>query len=152
MGIAEDKAAGEVEKITEKYRKKIDSIEKKIKQEKRDLSMKEMEYDDRKREELFSIGETALGLVFGRRRTTGLSSAVTKRRMTKKAKGMMEGIEAEILEFKKEMEDLSIELKEEVEKIEEGAKEKAGVTEEVEVSLEKNDIFVKDFGILWIPV
>lgn len=152
LEIAKDRAAGEVEKITEKYKKNIESIEKKIKREERDLSMREMEYDDRKREELFSIGETALGLVFGRRRTTGLSSAVTKRRMTKKAKGMMDGIEAEILELKKEMDDLSIELEEEVEKIEDEAKEKAGVAEEVEVSLEKNDIFVKDFGILWTPV
>jgi hypothetical protein len=152
LETAEDKAAEEVEKITEKYKKKIESIEKKIKQEQRDLSMREMEYEDRKKEELLSIGETAIGLVFGRKRTTGLSSAVTKRRMTKKAKGMMEGIEAELLEFKKEMDDLSAELEEEVEKIEEEAKERAGVTEEVEVSLEKNDIFLKDFGILWIPV
>ncbi len=152
LEIAEDKAAGEVEKITEKYKKNIESIEKKIKQEQRYLSMREMEYEDRKKEEIFSIGETALGLVFGRRRTTGLSSAVTKRRMTKKAKGMMDGIEAGLLELKKEMDDLSVKLEEEVKKIEEGAKEKAGVTEEVEVSLEKNDIFLKDFGILWIPV
>lgn len=152
MAVAEDKAAGEVEKITEKYKKNIESIEKKIKQGERDLSMREMEYEDRKKEELFSIGETAIGLVFGRRRTTGLSSAVTKRRMTKKAKGMMEGIEAGLLELKKEMDNLSIKLEEEVKKIEEDAKDKAGVTEEVEVSLEKNDIFLKDFGILWIPV
>jgi hypothetical protein len=113
--------------------------------------MREMEYSERKREEFLSAGETVLGLVLGKRRS-GLSKATTKRRMTRKAKGMMESTEAEIVEFKEELKQLTDELEDEIEDIREDMAEKAEEIEEVEVTLEKNDIYLLDFGILWIPL
>lgn len=149
--IAEETADTEVEKIAEKYKKKMEAIEKKIRKEEKDLSMREMEYDERKREEFISAGETIFGLVFGKRRS-GLSKATTKRRMTRKAKSMMETSEAEIEDFKVELKQLTNELEDEIVSINEETLEKVEEIEEVEITLEKNDIHLLDFGILWIPL
>jgi len=149
--IAEDAVDSEVEKIADKYKRKMETIEKKIKKEERELTMREMEYSERKREEFLSAGETILGLVLGKRRS-GLTRATTKRRMTKKAKGMMEGTEAEIVEFKEELKQLTDELEEEIASIKEDALKKTEEIEQVDITLEKNDIYLLDFGILWIPL
>jgi hypothetical protein len=149
--IAEDAVDAEVEKLADKYKKKIDTIEKRIRKEERELTMREMEYSERKREEFLSAGETVLGLVLGKRRS-GLSKATTKRRMTRKAKGMMESTEAEIVEFKEELKQLTEEMEAEIDSIKEDALKKTGEIEEVDITLEKNDIHLLDFGILWIPL
>ncbi|MBN1573669.1 MAG: DUF853 family protein [Deltaproteobacteria bacterium] len=150
-GIAEDAVDAEVEKIADKYRTKIDTIEKRIKKEERELNMREMEYSERKREEFLSAGETILGLVLGKRRS-GLTTATSKRRMTRKAKGMMESTEAEITEFKEELKQLTYELEAEIDSIKEDALKKTEEIEQVDITLEKNDIYLLDFGILWIPL
>jgi hypothetical protein len=149
---AEEEAAKEVEKITKDYRSKIEALQAKIKKQERAMTVREMEYGERKRDELISAGATVLGLVFGRKNLSGITRASSKRMMTVKSKARLEDSEAEIKELNLRVTELSQELEDEVSAISEKRKEEASVVEEVTISLEKNDILFSDLIILWIPV
>jgi F0F1-type ATP synthase membrane subunit b/b' len=150
--LAEDEADKEVEKLTTDLKKKVEALQKKIKQEERQHSLYEMEHEERRRDELLSAGETIVGLVFGSKKSTGLSKASTKRRMTKRYKMKVEESEDVLADLREELKALVESAEEKVLSITEEKRAQAQVIEEMEVKLEKNDIYMKDFGILWIPV
>ncbi len=151
-GLAEEVAAKEVEKITKDYRNKIEALQLRIKKEEREMSVREMEYGERKRDELISAGATVLGLVFGRKSLSGITRASTKRMMTVKSKTKLEDSEAEIGQLNAQLTELSEELNNEVSAITDRKKKEASVVEQVTISLEKSDILFSDLMILWIPV
>jgi hypothetical protein len=150
--LAEEEAAKEVEKITKDYRNKIEALQAKIKKEERQASVQEMEYGERKRDELISAGATVLGLVFGRKSLSGITRASTKRMMTVKSKTKLEDSEAEIEQLNAQLTELSQELNDAVSTISDRKKKEAAVAEQVTISLEKSDILFSDLIILWIPV
>ena len=150
--LAEEEADKEVEKLTADMKKKVESLQKKIKQEEHQHSLYEMEHQERKRDELLSAGETIVGLVFGSKKSAGLSKAATKRRMTKRYKMKVEESDDVLADLQEELKTLVESAEEKVFQITEEKKAQAQVIEEMEVKLEKNDIYMKDFAILWIPL
>ena len=76
----------------------LDRLEKKLVKEQRELEEDKADYDARKRDELLSAGETLVGMlgIFGKRKSTGLSAASRKRRMTSRAKEDIQESVAEI--------------------------------------------------------
>ena len=150
--LAEEAADKEVEKLTADFKKKMESLQKKIKQEERQRSLNEMEHEERRRAELLSAGETIVGLVFGTKKSAGLSTAATKRRMTKRYKMKVEESDDVLADLREELKTLVESVEEEVFRITEEKKDQAQVIEEMEVKLEKNDIYMRDFGVLWVPV
>jgi hypothetical protein len=150
--LAEEEAEKEGEKITKGYRTKIEALQAKIKKEERELTLKEMDYSERKKDELISAGASVLGLVFGRKSLSGITRASSKRMMTVKSKARLEDSEAEIKELNAQLSELSEQLNEEVAAISNRKKEEASVVEEVSITLEKNDILFSDLVILWVPV
>jgi len=150
--LAEEAAAHEAEKITRDYRGKIETLQAKVKKEEREKSIKEMEYGERKRDELISAGATVLGLVFGRKSISGITRASSKRMMTAKSKVRLEDSEAEIKELNAQITELSEELNDRVSVVSEAKKQEASVIEQVNIPLEKGDILFSDLVILWIPV
>ncbi|MBN1880928.1 MAG: DUF87 domain-containing protein [Deltaproteobacteria bacterium] len=152
MSLAEEAADKEAEKLTTDLKKKVEALQKKIKQEERQRSLNEMEHEERRRDELLSAGETIVGLVFGSKRSAGLSKAATKRRMTKRYKMKVEDSDDVLADLREELKTLTESAEDEVFRITEEKKEQARVIEEMEVKLEKNDIYMKDFGVLWVPM
>ena len=150
--LAEEAADKEVEKLTADFKKKVEALQKKIKQEERQRSLYEMEHEERRRDELLSAGETIVGLVFGSKKSAGLSKAATKRRMTKRYKMKVEESDDVLADLREELKALTESVEEDVLRITEEKREQAQVVEEMEVKLEKNDIYMKDFGVLWVPV
>ncbi|MBN2225159.1 MAG: ATP-binding protein [Deltaproteobacteria bacterium] len=149
---AEEEAAKEVEKITKNYKDKIEALQSKVKKQERQMTVREMEYGERKRDELISAGASVLGLVFGRKSLSGITRASSKRMMTVKSKTRLEDSEAEIKLLNAQITELSEELNDEVSAISEKRREEASVVEKVTISLEKNDILFSDLVILWVPV
>ena len=122
----------DVDKLRDKTRTKLNRLETKLDREQRELEEDRSDYSSRKSEELLSAGETIVGMLglFGRRRTTGLSSAARKRRMTKNAK-------ADIRESEEEIE----RLEDDIRQLEEDVKEKAeAIVEKWEAALEDADV------------
>jgi len=151
--IARESRDAEVEKLRQKYEQKLDRLETKLAREQQEMAEDEAEYEARKREELISAGETVIGLlgVGRRRRTTGLSRAATKRRLTATAKADIAESEAEIARLEEEMEEMRQSLEEEAKAI---TDEWASTLDEIEtypVKPRRSDVNVELVALAWTP-
>ena len=140
----------EIDKLEKKYDTKLDSINSKINKLTSSLSSEEAEYDARKREEIFGMGETVLGVLLGRRRTTGITTASRRRRMTTQTKHKIEETSKEIEELKKEMSELEQELEEQVQEITDKWDNVEDKIEEYKINPRRTDIDVDEPKLAWI--
>lgn len=148
---AQDGREAEIEKASLAIDKKIKTLEEKIRREERDLEDNESELSQRKMEELGTHAENILGLFGGRKSSRRLSSSLSRRRMTSKAKSEVE----ESKELLKEMEEQIAELEKEkaaaVEEVNRRWDELAKDLSEIKVKPMKKDILVELFGVAWMP-
>ncbi len=107
----------EVKKIQDDYEEKIDRVETKMRSLERGLQSDKDEVQARKREEYVGVGETLLGFFIGRKRTTGITTASRRRRMTEKAEDEAEEKTAKIGDLKKDIDELESDLKHAIDKV-----------------------------------
>ncbi|MCI0398847.1 MAG: type IV secretion system DNA-binding domain-containing protein [Chloroflexi bacterium] len=139
----------EAAKVAAAFAQKREGLEQKMVREQRELAGDEVELAQRKREETVTHAETILSL-FGRRRRS-LSTSMTKRRMTEKARSDVEESEEALAGLEGELAALD----------EEEAQALAGVaarwantatqTSEIPVRPYKKDVTVEMFGVAWLP-
>jgi hypothetical protein len=151
--VAREARDAEVDKLREKYEKKLDRLEDRMAREELELADDRAEYEGRKREELLSHGETLVGMlgIFGRRSSRGLSTAARKRRLTTKARADIVESEEEIEGLKADIEEMRKELEQEAEAV---AEEWADVATEVEpyaVKPHRSDVKVQLVSVAWAP-
>jgi phage terminase Nu1 subunit (DNA packaging protein) len=151
--IAREKRDAEVEKLRRKYEQKLDRLEIRLAREERELTEDQDEYDARKREELLSAGESLIGMlgIFGRRRSSALSQAARKRRLTTSAKADIEESEAEVARLQDEIEDMRRDMQEEATAITE---KWAATLDEIEtypVKPRRSDVRVEVVALAWSP-
>ncbi|NUQ36925.1 MAG: hypothetical protein HUU23_03845 [Caldilineales bacterium] len=142
----------EVDALRQKYQTQIDRLQKRLQVEQRELADDEAEYDARKREEILSGAETVIGMlgIFGRR-SRSLSPAMTKRRMTSRAKADIAESEAEIERLQKEIDEMQQDLQAEAETI---TQKWAGALDELsayEVKPRRMDVSVGMVALAWMP-
>ncbi|MCA9917847.1 MAG: DUF87 domain-containing protein [Anaerolineales bacterium] len=145
------KAASEEEckKVAEQYEKKIDALEDKLKKEERELAEDEAEYDQRKREEAVTHAETLFSLFSKRRRS--VSSSMTKRRMTAKAKADIEESKDQIADYQKEIAELEDEAEDALQEIQAKWEAVANDMTTIPVTPAKSNISTRLFGVAWLP-
>jgi hypothetical protein len=102
-------------------------------------------------EEMATHAENVLGLFTGSRSTRRISTSMTKRRMTAKAKADVEESEDTIEAFKDDLAELEAETAEELEELNEKWAEAATTIEEFKLNPLKKNIFVEAFGLAWMP-
>ncbi len=103
----------------------------------------------RKKEELATHAGTFFSLFSKRRRS--VSTSLSKRRMTEKAKlDVEESVEA-IAEFKAELDEMAEDMKRDLADVEQKWADIAAETGEFNVAPYKKDIVVTLFGIAWQP-
>jgi hypothetical protein len=149
---AREKRDEEIEKLRKKYETKITSIERKLLKEEQELSEDEGELASRRLEEAATLAENVIGLLGGSRSSRRISTSMTKRRMTKKAKADIEESVQLIESYKKELTELEAEVKEAAAEVEQKWVEAAAEIEEKSFSPYKKNIFVDLFGVSWLPV
>ncbi len=142
---------GEVDKLKEKYEKKIKRLEDRLAKEERELAEDQAELSARKMEEMATHAENVLGLFAGSRSRRRVSSSLTKRRMTTKAKADVEESLEEIEALKQELAEIEDELADELEEIEERWQEAANEIGETVITPYKKDIHLELFGVAWYP-
>ncbi len=148
---AEAEADREIEKLSDKAERKARSLDEKIARLEQRIVEQEGVLQGRKAEEMVGLGETVLSFFVGRRRS--LSSAVGRRSRTQKSTAHLEGMEDQLARLQEEAVELKENLEREVEEIRAKWTELASSgLETKEVRLERNDIQVVRFGVLWIPV
>ncbi len=147
---AREEIEEEKEKVEESYDRKLDTIQDRLVREERELEEDQAEFSQRRLEEMGTHAENLLSLLAGRRRR--MTTSLTKRRMTSKAKAdIQESLEV-IDQYKQEIEDLQKEQDQELAEVEVKWQEILEEISEIEVSPYKKDILVELFGVAWVPV
>jgi hypothetical protein len=148
---AEKAMQKEIEDLQDSFREKVEKIQERIKKEERELSEDESEFSSRRLEELATHAENILGLFTGSRSRRRVSTSLTKRRMTSKAKADVEESVETIEKLHEDMVKLEDELDEEMAAIEERWAEIADQVEETVLMPYKKNIRVELFGVAWTP-
>jgi hypothetical protein len=146
---ASEKRDAEIEKVVAAFDRKVESVEKKLMREKRELKEDQAEHSSRKQEELGTHLETILGIFGGRRRS--VSSSLRKRRLTQTAKMDIEESVETIKEFEEQLETLADEEAQAVDELQAKWAEIAADVTEIRVSPFKKDTAVTLFGVAWVP-
>jgi hypothetical protein len=146
---AEKEMEAEIKKVAAGYDKKIDALEDKLSREERELEDDKAEYSQRKQQEVVSHAETLFSLFSKRRRS--LSSSMSKRRMTAKAKADIEESEEEIEDLTKEIEAMEEEAEEALQEVKAKWEAITAETTTIPVTPYKKDISVDLFGVAWLP-
>ena len=147
---ASEKMSGDdIKKVEAQFNRKLASIETKLKREERELEEGRSELSQRKMEEIGTHADTIIGLFSKRKRS--LSTSLTKRRMTQKAKADVEESQEAIEDYLEQLEELEAKMKEAMEEVKNRWAEKADQIEEIPLRPYKKDISINLFGIAWLP-
>ena len=144
----------DVDKLRDKSRTKLDRLQTKLSREERELEEDRATYKGRKSEELLSAGESLIGMLglFGSRRSSALSSAARKRRLTKSAKANIEESEEEIERLEADISELEKEVKEKAESIVSKWEEALAVDEVLKLKPRRTDVQIILVAPAWYPV
>jgi hypothetical protein len=148
----DDLADEQTAALKQRYQKRLDSLQQKLDRERMELIQKQSALDARKREEMVSAGESILGLFLGSRSRRGFSQAVNKRAQTERASQMLEMQSREVEALSAEIRDLEQDLMREMAQVESDLRPRLAEIETVPVRLEKNDIQLLGFTLVWVPV
>ena len=131
--------------------KRMASVQGKLRREERELAADRADLEARKREEMLSIGESALNLLTRRRSSAMISRASRKRRMTQTAKADVEESLDAIEDFGKEVEALAGEWQEQADEITARWAETLEEIETMAVKPRRVDVRVMFCGLAWVP-
>ncbi len=148
---AREKRDAEVDALKVKSEREIDRLEDKLKREERELAEDEADYEARKREEVIGIGESVLGFFIGRRSTTGLSKAATKRRMTTQAKLDIEESHDTIADLQAEIDELENQFKDATDDITRKWADLLDNLETDEIKPRRTDVDIHMAALAWLP-
>ena len=123
--------------------------------EKGEDRIRELEHDvdARGKEQMMDLAGSVLGSVFGGRRSTRsiLTGASSKRRTKGNAEERLKTAEYRLDENADKLEELEAELTDSLWDIQTEWDDKAKEVETIEVPLEKTDISIDDFVLVWVP-
>ena len=148
---ARERRDAEVRKIQDNYESKINKVEDKIRSLQRTLQSDQEEVQARKREEYLGAGETVLGFFIGRRRTTGITTASRRRRMTEKAQSDVQATQGKLSDLKKDVDELEAELRDAVDKVTRRWESVPDEVSTIEVRPKRSDIKIDLLALAWVP-
>lgn len=153
---AENRADADVAKLRKKLETKTDRIRAAI--EKSEDRIRELEVDvkSRGRDQLLDVGMSVLGGILGGRRSTrsilgGARRAQSKGRVKGNAEERLKTAENRLAEKVDELDELEVELTDALFEIQADWDERAKEIEPLEVPLEKTDISIDEFTVIWVP-
>jgi hypothetical protein len=147
---ARDARDVEIEKKTAQLDRQLKTLEDKLAREERELQMDQNELAGRKREEgsnLLEIGAGVLGV--GRKKS--VTSQFSKNRLTNKAKADVEESVDTIAQYKEQIAELEKRREETIAEINNRWGSVVNEITEVTIAPKKTDVFIKLFGVAWIP-
>jgi hypothetical protein len=148
---ARDARDAEVAKKTAQLDRQLKTLEDKLTREERELREDEAELSNRKIEEAGTHFENITGLFGGRRKASRLSSSLTKRRLTEQAKADVEESVDSIEQFKQQIAETEKRREETIAEINDRWGRVVNEITEVTIAPKKTDVFVKLFGVAWMP-
>lgn len=154
---ADDGADADANKIRQKLERKHTSIETALAKAEDRVHELEVQVDGRKQQQLVDIGSSLLGsLLGGRGRARKMAGAARRvasgRRQTSATAARLESARRRVGDKIDELEDLELDLADALIEIDDEWSAKATDIEATEIPLEKTDISVEDFTLVWLPV
>jgi len=131
--------------------KQMARVQERLRREERELAADREELDARKREELLTLGESALNLLSGRRPSYMISRASRRRTMSKRAKAdVRESLET-IEDLEEQLELMAEEWREQATEITSRWADTLEEVGEIVVSPRRSDVAVEFCGLAWVP-
>ncbi len=147
----EERVDAALEKLSDRTETKVRRLRERIRKKEAQVDQLEGKAKGQQAQELLNGAEMLANLFFSKRKRS-LSSVATRRRTTAAAKARLESAEDDLEALNEQLADLALELEEASEEVREDAEELLDDVQERDVRLEKNDIDVVRFGVLWVPV
>ncbi len=147
---ASQKRDSEIAKATVSLDRQLKTIQDRLAREERELTEDQVDYEHRKWEERGNLAELGASLV-GLGRKKSLSSQLSKRRLTERAKAEVEESIEAITQYKKQIVELEKRREEVIAEINDRWGRAVNEITEVTVTPKKTDVFVKLFGVAWMP-
>ncbi len=141
----------EIDKLKADYRKRFEKLEEKLRRAEQTADQKQQAASARKTETLVSVGETILGVFFGRRSTRSVSSGLSKYRMSASASSSARAAEENVEAIRQEIESLQGDLTRETDAIGQRWEKASAELEEKTVAPRRTDVSVEMFGLAWTP-
>jgi hypothetical protein len=149
--MARRKLETELEDVQRRFERELERKRNKLSQEERELEADRIDHRGRKAEEVFSAGESLLGLLFGRRSSRRLSQASRKRRLTSKALEDVRESEEVIAKLKAEIAELGQVQQQTMADVRQKWAGAAMQYREERLRPRKSDIHLEIFGLAWMP-
>jgi len=146
---ARDSMKAELDKVESAYKKKLDTLEAKIKRQTMEVDSQEDQLGQRRMEELGKGAELLFGMLGGRKRS--ISSNLSKRRMTSQAKANLKEEQAELELLEKQLKDIETEKETALTEVEDRWAKLVDNEIEVPVTPYKKDIYLDFYGLAWLP-
>lgn len=139
----------EAEKLRLRYERQLTTLRNRLTREQRELEDDRAQHAARKLEEAATHGENILGLIGGRRRR--LSTSLTKRRLTEKAKAQVDESVGAIADLERQIAALEAQREQELKTLHDAWAERALQIEESALRPRKTDVHLDLFGVAWVP-
>ena len=149
---ADDAADTEVAAVHDKLAARIAKAQDEIQAAYQRVEDARLDAETRRQEEMVSGAGTLIGVLMGRRRTSSLSTAASKRSMTRRAEQRVTSAEERVAKEQTDVDRLEAEMAAAVTEISERWRQKAEQVEAVTIGLEKTDVQVDPPVLVWVPV
>ena len=149
---ADDEVDAKVRTLETRYKQKLNTLGDRLQRARIELAHKEQAHAARRNEELVNAGESILGMFLGSRSRRAFSGAMSKRRMTAASAQSVETKSQLVKDLEADVAAMEKELAEQIARLEQEANRRVEEIETLPVRLEKTDIQVLGFTLLWIPV
>ena len=149
---AEDRADDDVAKLKERYQKKISSVESQLRMAENRVRELNVDVESRRQQEMLGgAGELLSVFLGGRRRSSSLSRAASRRSQTRRTQERLQSAEDKYNQYVEKLDVLEDELADEFQEITAKWDGVAAEIETVEIGLEKTDISIEEIALVWIP-
>ena len=140
----------EVDKLSERYNKKLDTIEDRIRRKEHELDAEQAEIRDRRREQLYTTGEAALSLFRGRTNYT-LSRMSRASRYKRQAEADIRESRSVLRDLDDQMAGIQTEYERKLHEVNDEWARIANNVQEHVITPYKKDIHIELFGLGWLP-
>jgi hypothetical protein len=150
---AQAAADAEAAKIRQRFQGRLATIRDQIDQARLRADQASLDEQTRRQEEMASGLGTLVGVLLGGRRSTrSLSTAVSKRSMTRKAEQRRTAAEERLADKQQSIEEIESQLADEVARLDAAWQAKGAQIDTLAVPLEKGDVTVDEVAVVWLPV
>jgi hypothetical protein len=148
---ADTRRAADLDKIRAKYDKKIDALQDRRDNERRDLDRNQAELRSREAESRWTTAENLLGLALGKSSRRIMSGQESKKRMAERARNEVEESRETMASLDAQIAELKAEAQSEFQAVAARWASAAQDVQELRLTPKKADILVELFGLGWVP-